>query len=56
VLTFRLPWFDVPFADTRALLQFLTGQQVDATEGVEVIDQSTFMKNPDRYRDVLRAL
>jgi eukaryotic-like serine/threonine-protein kinase len=55
VLTFPLPRFDLPFANSKPLLQFLTGQQVDATEGVEFVDQSTFRKDPDRYRDVLRA-
>ena len=54
-LTFPLPRFDVPFADSKALMRFLTGQQIDATEGVEFVDQSTFRKDPDRYRDVFLA-
>jgi eukaryotic-like serine/threonine-protein kinase len=51
-ITFPLPRFDVAFADSGALMQFLTGQQIDATEGVEFVEQSTFRKDPDRYRDV----
>jgi hypothetical protein len=54
-LTFPLPRFDIPFDDSKALMRFLTGQQVDATEGVEFVDQSTFRKDPDRYRDVFLA-
>jgi WD40 repeat protein/serine/threonine protein kinase len=54
-LTFPLPRFDLPFTDSKPLLQFLTGQQIDVTEGVEFVDQSTFMKNPDRYREVFLA-
>ena len=55
-LTFPLPRFDVPFADSKALMRFLTGQQIDATEGVEFVDQSTFRKAPDHYRDVFLRL
>ncbi len=55
VLTFPLPRFDVPFDDSKALMRFLTGQQIDPTEGVEFVDQSTFRKDPDHYRDVFLA-
>jgi WD40 repeat protein/serine/threonine protein kinase len=54
-LTFSLPRFDLPFADSKALFQFLTGQEIDATEGIEFVDQSTFRKDSDRFRDVFRA-
>ena len=36
VLTFPLPRFDVPFADSEALMWFLTGQQIDATDSIRV--------------------
>jgi hypothetical protein len=55
-LTFSLPRFDLPLADSKALMRFLTGQQIDDTEGIEFVDQSTFRKDPDRYRDVFLAL
>jgi eukaryotic-like serine/threonine-protein kinase len=54
-LRFSLPRFDVPFAESKALIGFLTGRQIDATEGIEFIDQSTFKKNPNRYRDIFRV-
>jgi hypothetical protein len=53
--TFPLPWFDVPFADSAALLRLLTGQRIDETDGMEYIDQFTFKKAPDAYRDIFRA-
>ena len=36
-------------------MRFLTGQQIDDTDGIEFVDQFTFKKNPDHYRDVFRA-
>jgi len=54
-VTFTLPRFDVPFADSASLMQLLTGQQIDGSDGIEFIDQFTFKKNPDHYRDVFRA-
>jgi WD40 repeat protein/serine/threonine protein kinase len=53
-LTFPLPRFEVPFAECKGLLQFLTGQQIDATEGIEFVEQTTFRRAPDRYRDVFQ--
>jgi WD40 repeat protein len=53
--TFPLPRFELPFDDSKPLMRFLTGQQVDATEGVEFVDQSTFRKEPERYREVVDA-
>jgi WD40 repeat protein/serine/threonine protein kinase len=54
-ITFPLPRFDVPFAESKALLRFLTGQQIDDTGGVEFVDQSTFRTHPDYYRDIFLA-
>jgi len=53
--TFPLPWFAVPFADSASLIQFLTGQQIDGTDGIEFVDQFMFKNDPERYRDVFVA-
>ena len=54
-LTFPLPKFDASYGDSASLMRFLTGQQIDDTDGIEFVDQFTFKKNPDHYRDVFRA-
>ena len=55
LLTFPLPRFDVRFADSAALMRLLTGQQIDDTDSIQFVDQFTFKKVPDQYRDVYRA-
>jgi WD40 repeat protein/serine/threonine protein kinase len=50
--TVPLPHFDLPLDDAEPLLQFLTGQQIDETDGIEFVDQFTFKKDPERYRRV----
>jgi hypothetical protein len=48
--TITLPRFEVPAEAAGPLVQFLTGQQIDATDGVERIDPATFQADPDTYR------
>ncbi len=48
--TVPLPRFDLPPDDALPLLQLLTGQQIDETDGIEFVDQFTFKKDPERYR------
>jgi eukaryotic-like serine/threonine-protein kinase len=50
-----LPRYALPFADSAALLRFLTGQQIDENDGIAYVDQFSFMKDPDHYRDVFQA-
>ena len=46
----QFPRFDAP-ADTLApLAQFLTGQQIDAFDGIEAVDPFTFRGDPAKYR------
>jgi WD40 repeat protein len=52
---YPIPQFDGPFADAPALLRFLTGQEIDETDGIGYIDQFTFTKDPGRYRDAFLA-
>ncbi len=52
ITTLPLPEFSVSLADSASLVQFLTGQQIDETDGIEFIDQFTFSKAPEHYRDV----
>ncbi len=52
--TVPLPRFDLPLDDALPLLQFLTGQQIDGTDGIEFVDQFTFKKDPERYRRVFQ--
>ena len=49
-----LPRFDLPLDDAEPLLQFLTGQQIDETDGIEFVDQFTFKKDPETYRRVFQ--
>jgi DNA-binding beta-propeller fold protein YncE len=52
--TVPLPRFDLPLDDALPLLQFLTGQQIDETDGIEFVDQFTFKKDPETYRRVFQ--
>ena len=52
--TVPLPRFDLPLDDAEPLLQFLTGQQIDETDGIEFVDQFTFKKDPETYRRVFQ--
>ncbi len=36
-------------------MRFLTGQQIDATDGIEFVDQFTFKNDPEAYRRAFRA-
>ena len=55
LLTFPLPQFDVQSANSAALLRLLTGQLIDDTDSIQFVDQFTFKKVPDQFRDVFRA-
>jgi WD40 repeat protein len=48
--TIVLPRFEVPAEATGTLVRFLTGQRIDATDGIEAIDPATFRNDPDTYR------
>ena len=50
-----LPWYALPFADSAALMQLLTGEQIDENDGIAYVDQFSFLNNPGRYRDVFQA-
>jgi WD40 repeat protein len=50
-----LPRYALPFADSAALLEFLTGERIDEHDGIAFVDQSTFKKDPGHYRDVFQA-
>jgi WD40 repeat protein len=53
--TFPLPRFDAPKQQAGPLVRFLTGQQIDETDGIEFVDQFTFRKDPDTYRRAVQA-
>jgi WD40 repeat protein len=53
--TFPLPRFDAPAEHAGPLVRFLTGQQIDATDGIEFVDQFAFRNDPDTYRRAFRA-
>jgi hypothetical protein len=52
---FPLPRFELSEQDTPDLLRFLTGQEIDEADGIGFIDQSTFIKDPQRYQNVFQA-
>ncbi len=45
--TIVLPRFEVSAEATGPLVRFLTGQRIDATDGLERIDPFTFRNDPD---------
>jgi eukaryotic-like serine/threonine-protein kinase len=53
--TIVLPRFEVPAESTGPLVRFLTGQRIDATDGLEQIDPVTFRNDPDTYRRAFLA-
>jgi WD40 repeat protein/serine/threonine protein kinase len=53
--TFPLPRFDAPVEHAGPLVRFLTGQQIDETDGIEFVDQFAFRNDPDTYRRAVRA-
>src|SRR5262249_11165151 len=53
--TIVLPRFEVPAAMTGALVRFLTGHRIDATDGIEFIDPLTFRDDPATYRRAILA-
>jgi hypothetical protein len=40
---------------TGPLVQFVTGEQIDLTDGIERIDLATFRADPDTYRRAFLA-
>jgi WD40 repeat protein/serine/threonine protein kinase len=50
-----LPRFDVRFEHADPLIRFLTGQYIDDADGIEFVDQFTFINDPDTYRRAFRA-
>jgi hypothetical protein len=53
--TFPLPRFDAPKEQAGPLVRFLTGQQIDETDGIEYVDQFAFRKDPDTYGRAVQA-
>jgi WD40 repeat protein len=53
-VTYPLPRLRVPLADAGRLVRFLTGEQIDDTDGIEFVDQRTFSKEPERYCELFR--
>jgi WD40 repeat protein len=53
--TFPLPRFDAPKELAGPLVRFLTGQQIDETDGIEFVDQFAFRKESDAYRRAMCA-
>ncbi len=52
--TVPLPRFELPLDDAEPLLQLLTGQQIDETDGIEFVDQFTFKRDPATYGRVFQ--
>ncbi len=50
-----VPRFDVPTEMTGPLIRFITGAQIDQTDGIERIDPATFRADPDTYRRAFLA-
>ena len=48
--TFDLPRFNARLEDSGPLARFLTGQQIDANDGIEFVDQFAFIDNVEVYR------
>ncbi len=55
VRTVVLPRFEAPSEHAGPLVRFLTGQQIDDTDGIEFVGQSTFRDSPDLYRRAFLA-
>jgi WD40 repeat protein/tRNA A-37 threonylcarbamoyl transferase component Bud32 len=53
--TIGLPRFEVSAEVTGPLVQFVTGEQIDLTDGIERIDLATFRADPDTYRRAFLA-
>jgi WD40 repeat protein len=53
--TIGVPRFDVPAEATGALVRFVTGAQIDSTDGIERIDPATFRADPVTYRRAFLA-
>jgi WD40 repeat protein len=54
-LTIPVPTFDTPAELTGPLIRFLTGNRIDETDGVDVIDREAFRTDPARYRRAFLA-
>jgi WD40 repeat protein/tRNA A-37 threonylcarbamoyl transferase component Bud32 len=53
--TIRVPRFEVSSEMTAPLIRFVTGSQIDQTDGIERIDPATFRAAPDIYRRAFLA-
>jgi WD40 repeat protein len=54
-VSLSLPRFDAPADTAEALVQLLTGQRIDETDGFEPLDQATFRSDPGRFRRAFLA-
>jgi hypothetical protein len=55
VLSIVVPRFDAPAERVGPLVRFLTGRRIDATDGIEFVDQFEFLADPDAHRRALLA-
>ncbi len=53
--TIAVPRFEVAADLTGPLIRFVTGAQIDATDGIERIDPATFRNDPETYRRAFLA-
>jgi eukaryotic-like serine/threonine-protein kinase len=53
--TIELPRFEVPAEMTGPLVQLVTGERIDPTDGIERIDPAKFRSKPDLYRQAFLA-
>ena len=53
--TIAVPRFEVAAEVTGPLIRFVTGEQIDPTDGIERIDPATFRADPDTYRRAFLA-
>jgi WD40 repeat protein len=50
-----VPTFGTPAERVAPLVRLLTGQRIDATDGIEFVDQFAFISEPDAYRRAFLA-
>jgi WD40 repeat protein len=55
VYTYPLPHFDAPTEKSGPLVRFITGLQIDESDGIEFVDQFTFRNDPGLYRGAVAA-
>jgi WD40 repeat protein len=55
ICTLPLPRFDASFELARPLVRFVTGMEIDETDGIVFVDQFTFRNDLDTYRRAFLA-